>query len=285
MKIAVIGAGLMGSGIAQVCAQGGYDVVNIDTAEQAIEKARRNIDTLLENKVKKGSISEKNKAEISAKLNYSTDFHDIEGASIVIEAVPENMDIKKNIFQTVDKIAAPETLIVSNTSGLSISELASVTSRPDKVMGVHFFYPAPVMKLVELIRGLVTSDETYVLIRKFAEQIGKTTVDAPEYPGFMVNRLLVPMQNEAAFMVMEGSKPEDVDNAMKLACNHPMGPIELTDFVGLDTMLATMKGLYQGFHDSKYRPCPLLETMVKAGHLGRKTGQGFYKYDEKGKKI
>jgi len=171
------------------------------------------------------------------------------------------------------------------TSGLSISEIASVTNRPDKVMGAHFFYPAPVMKLLELVRGLVTSDETYDVVKEFAGKIGKTTVDAPEFPGFMVNRILVPMQNEAAFMVMEGSKPEDVDNAMKLGCNHPMGPIELTDFVGIDTMLATMTGLYNGFHDSKYRPCPLLETMVKSGMLGKKTGQGFYKYDEKGNKI
>ena len=152
-------------------------------------------------------------------------------------------------------------------------------------MGAHFFYPAPVMKLLELVRGLVTSDETYDVVKEFAGKIGKTTVDAPEFPGFMVNRILVPMQNEAAFMVMEGSKPEDVDNAMKLGCNHPMGPIELTDFVGIDTMLATMTGLYNGFHDSKYRPCPLLQTMVKSGMLGKKTGQGFYKYDEKGNKI
>lgn len=182
-----------------------------------------------------------------------------------------------------------ETLLVKKVkeagSGLSISEIASVTNRPDKVMGAHFFYPAPVMKLLELVRGLVTSDETYDVVKEFAGKIGKTTVDAPEFPGFMVNRILVPMQNEAAFMVMEGSKPEDVDNAMKLGCNHPMGPIELTDFVGIDTMLATMTGLYNGFHDSKYRPCPLLETMVKSGMLGKKTGQGFYKYDEKGNKI
>ena len=186
------------------------------------------------------------------------------------------MRLKKDTFKKVDELADAETIIVSNTSGLSISEIASVTNRPDKVMGAHFFYPAPVMKLLELVRGLVTSDETYDVVKEFAGKIGKTTVDAPEFPGFMVNRILVPMQNEAAFMVMEGSKPEDVDNAMKLGCNHPMGPIELTDFVGIDTMLATMTGLYNGFHDSKYRPCPLLETMVKSGMLGKKTGQGFF---------
>lgn len=284
-KIAVVGAGLMGSGIAQACAQGGYQVVNIDTFESAIEKAKANIEKLFAKKVAKGSMTEEKKAEILGNLTYSGNFEDVKGAFLVIEAVPEKIEIKKDTFKKIDELADPETVIVSNTSGLSISEIASVTNRPDKVMGAHFFYPAPVMKLLELVRGLVTSDETYAVVKEFADVIGKTTVDAPEFPGFMVNRILVPMQNEAAFMVMEGSKPEDVDNAMKLGCNHPMGPIELTDFVGIDTMLATMTGLYNGFHDSKYRPCPLLETMVKAGHLGRKTGQGFYKYDEKGNKI
>lgn len=284
-KIAVVGAGLMGSGIAQACAQAGFQAVNIDTFEAAIEKAKANIESLFEKKVAKGSMTEEKKAKILGNLTYSGNLEEVKGAAIVIEAVPEKLEIKKEIFRKIDALADPETIIVSNTSGLSISEIASVTNRPDKVMGLHFFYPAPVMKLVELVRGLVTSDETYALIKEFSSAIGKTTVDAPEYPGFMVNRILVPMQNEAAFMVMEGSKPEDVDNAMKLGCNHPMGPIELTDFVGIDTMLATMTGLYNGFHDSKYRPCPLLETMVKAGHLGRKTGQGFYKYDDKGNKI
>jgi len=284
-KIVVVGAGLMGSGIAQTCAQAGFQVVNIDTFESAIEKAKATIEKLFAKKVAKGSMTEEKKAEILGNLTYSGSFEDVKGAAIVIEAVPEKIEIKKDTFKKIDAIADPETLIVSNTSGLSISEIASVTNRPDKVMGVHFFYPAPVMKLAELVRGLTTSDKTYAAIKEFAAAIGKTTVDAPEYPGFMVNRILVPMQNEAAFMVMEGSSPEDVDNAMKLGCNHPMGPIELTDFVGIDTMLATMTGLYNGFHDSKYRPCPLLETMVKAGHLGRKTGQGFYKYDEKGNKI
>lgn len=284
-KIAVVGAGLMGSGIAQVCAQAGYDVVNIDAFEAAIKKAKANIEYLFAKKVAKGSMTEEKKAEILSRLTYSRNFEDVKGAAIVVEAVPEKIEIKKDTFKKIDKVADSETIIVSNTSGLSISEIASVTNRPDKVMGAHFFYPAPVMKLVELIRGLATSDKTYEIVKEFSAKIGKTTVDAPEYPGFMVNRILVPMQNEAAFMVMEGSKPEDVDNAMKLGCNHPMGPIELTDFVGIDIMLATMTGLYNGYHDSKYRPCPLLETMVKAGHLGRKTGQGFYKYDEKGNKI
>ena len=227
----------------------------------------------------KGKITEAEKAEVLERLTYSSHMEDVKGADLIIEAVPEKIDLKKSVFEQLDKLADPETLIVSNTSGLSISEIAAATNRPDKVMGVHFFYPAPVMKLVELIRGIATADETYHKVKEFATAIKKTVVDAPEYPGFIVNRVLVPMQNEAAFMVMEGCKPEDVDNAMKLGCNFPMGPLELTDFVGVDVMLATMTGLYNGFHDSKYRPCPLLETMVKAGHLGRKSGQGFYKYE------
>lgn len=280
MKAAVIGAGLMGSGIAQVCAQNGYEVTNIDVFEPAIEKAKANMEKLFAKKIAKGSMTEEQKNEIFARLTYSSNMEDVKGADIIIEAVPEKIELKKSVFEQLDKAADKETVIVSNTSGLSISEMAAVTNRPHKVMGVHFFYPAPVMKLVELVRGLATDDDTYNKVREFALSIKKTVVDAPEYPGFIVNRILVPMQNEAAFMVMEGCKPEDVDAAMKLGANHPMGPLELTDFVGIDVMLATMTGLYNGFHDSKYRPCPLLETMVKAGHLGRKTGQGFYKYDK-----
>lgn len=279
MKIAVIGAGLMGSGIAQTCAQAGYEVKNIDVFEPAIEKAKENIEKIFVKKIAKGKITEAEKAEVLERLTYSSHMEDVKGADLIIEAVPEKIDLKKSVFEQLDKLADPEILIVSNTSGLSISEIAAATNRPDKVMGVHFFYPAPVMKLVELIRGIATADETYHKVKEFATAIKKTVVDAPEYPGFIVNRVLVPMQNEAAFMVMEGCKPEDVDNAMKLGCNFPMGPLELTDFVGVDVMLATMTGLYNGFHDSKYRPCPLLETMVKAGHLGRKSGQGFYKYE------
>lgn len=280
MKVAVIGAGLMGSGIAQTCAQAGYEVKNIDVFEPAIEKAKANIEKLFAKKILKGSMTEEQKDEIFTRMSYSSNMEDVKGAEIIIEAVPEKIELKKSVFEQLDKVADPETIIVSNTSGLSISEMAAVTNRPHKVMGVHFFYPAPVMKLVELVRGIATNDDTYNKVREFAISIKKTVVDAPEYPGFIVNRILVPMQNEAAFMVMEGCKPEDVDAAMKLGANHPMGPLELTDFVGIDVMLATMTGLYNGFHDSKYRPCPLLETMVKAGHLGRKTGQGFYKYDK-----
>lgn len=280
MEVAVIGAGLMGSGIVQTCAQAGYEVKNIDVFEPAIEKAKANLEKLFAKKIAKGSMTEEQKNEIFGRMSYSSNMEDVKGAEIIIEAVPEKMDLKKSVFEQLDKMAAADAIIVSNTSGLSISEMAAVTNRPHKVMGVHFFYPAPVMKLVELVCGLATDDDTYKKVKKFAMSIGKNVVDAPEYPGFIVNRILVPMQNEAAFMVMEGCKPEDVDAAMKLGANHPMGPLELTDFVGIDVMLATMTGLYNGFHDSKYRPCPLLETMVKAGHLGRKTGQGFYKYEK-----
>lgn len=278
-KVAVIGAGLMGGGIAQTCAQAGYEVVNIDVFEPALSKAKNNIKKLLEKKVIKGTMTEDDKTEIMSRLSYSSKFEALKGVGIVIEAVPEKMEIKKDTFAKIDAIADPDTIIVSNTSGLSISEMASATKRPDKVMGVHFFYPAPVMKLAELIRGIATSDETYDKVREFAIDIKKQVVDCPELPGFIVNRILVPMMNEAAFLVMEGCKPEDVDTAMKLGANHPMGPLELCDFVGIDVMLATMTGLYEGFRDSKYRPCPLLVNMVKAGHLGRKSGEGFYKYN------
>lgn len=277
-KIAVIGAGLMGGGIAQTCAQAGYEVVNIDLFEPALGKAKNNIEKLYDKKIAKGTMTVEQKAEIMGRLSYSNNFEMVKGAGIVIEAVPEKIDIKKDIFSKIDAVADPDTIIVSNTSGLSISEMASATKRADKVMGVHFFYPAPVMKLVELIRGIATSDATYEKVRAFAIDIKKEVVDCPELPGFIVNRILVPMMNEAAFLVMEGCKPADVDTAMKLGSNQPMGPLELCDFVGIDVMLATMTGLYNGFHDSKYRPCPILENMVKAGHLGRKSGEGFYKY-------
>lgn len=278
MKVAVIGAGLMGSGIAQACAQAGYEVKNIDVFEPAIEKAKAVIEKLFAKKIAKGSMTEEQRSAVLSRISYSSDMKDVRGAGIIIEAVQEKIELKKSVFGQLDEVADMDTVLVSNTSGLSISGMAAATKRPHKVMGVHFFYPAPVMKLAELIRGLATDDDTYDRVKNFAVSIGKTVVDAPEYPGFIVNRILVPMQNEAAFMVMEGCRPEDVDNAMKLGANHPMGPLELTDFVGIDVMLATMTGLYNGFHDSKYRPCPLLEKMVKAGHLGRKSGQGFYKY-------
>lgn len=270
----------MGGGIAQTCAQAGFEVVNVDTYEPALSKARANIENLFNKKVAKGTMTEGQKQEILERIRYSTEMKALREADIIIEAVPERMEIKKEIFRAADEAAKEGAVIVSNTSGLSISEMAAATKRPDKVMGIHFFYPAPVMKLAELIRGIATSEETYQTVREFAAAIGKEVVDCPELPGFIVNRILVPMMNEAAFLVMEGCRPEDVDTAMKLGANHPMGPLELCDFVGIDVMLATMTGLYNGFKDSKYRPCPILENMVKAGHLGRKSGQGFYSYNK-----
>ncbi|MDY6034020.1 MAG: 3-hydroxyacyl-CoA dehydrogenase NAD-binding domain-containing protein [Bulleidia sp.] len=279
MKVAVIGAGLMGCGIAQTCAQAEHDVINVDFSEKAIEKAKGTLKKLFEAKVAKGKMTLEQMNAVLSRIEFSNKFEDVKGCEIIIEAVPENIQIKKDVFSKLDQVADENTILISNTSGLSISEIAASTNRPNKVMGVHFFYPAPVMKLVELVRGIATDNNTYETIKNFAIDIGKQIVDAPEYPGFIVNRVLVPMQNEAAFLVMEGCKPEDVDNAMKLGANFPMGPLELTDFVGIDVMLATMNGLYNGFKDSKYRPCPLLENMVKAGHLGRKTGKGFYNYE------
>ena len=279
MKVAVIGAGLMGCGIAQTCAQAEHDVINVDLSEKAIEKAKGTLKKLFEAKVAKGKMTLEQMNAVLSRIEFSNKFEDVKGCEIIIEAVPENIQIKKDVFSKLDQVADENTILISNTSGLSISEIAASTNRPNKVMGVHFFYPAPVMKLVELVRGIATDNNTYETIKNFAIDIGKQIVDAPEYPGFIVNRVLVPMQNEAAFLVMEGCKPEDVDTAMKLGANFPMGPLELTDFVGIDVMLATMNGLYNGFKDSKYRPCPLLENMVKAGHLGRKTGKGFYNYE------
>lgn len=278
MKVAVIGAGLMGGGIAQTCAQAGYTVINVDVFQPALDKAKATVIKLFDKKIEKGKMNEQTKNDILARLSYSNDFADLKDIDLVIEAVPERMDLKKDIFKKVDENTKEDVIIVSNTSGLSISEMASVVSKPQNVMGVHFFYPAPVMKLVELIKGIATSNETYDVVKEFSISIGKEVVDCPELPGFIVNRILVPMMNEAAFLVMEGCLPEDVDTAMKLGANHPMGPLELCDFVGIDVMLATMTGLYNGFKDSKYRPCPILENMVKAGHTGRKSGQGFYKY-------
>lgn len=277
-KVAVIGAGLMGSGISQTVAQAGIETINLDVVPEQLKRAKDKVSAGLKRLIQKGKMTEEAVNGILEKIDYSDRFEAVQGTDLIIEAVPEDMTLKKKVFGELDQLADPDTIIVSNTSGLSISEMASVTRRPEKVMGVHFFYPAPIMKLVELIRGLSTSDDTYNVVRDFSVIIKKEPVDAPELPGFLVNRILVPLMNEGAFCVMEGSKPEDVDKAMKLGANHPMGPLELADFVGLDVMLATMEGLYEGFRDSKYRPCPLIRTLVKAGHLGKKSGKGFYDY-------
>ena len=268
----------MGAGIAEVTARGGYRVLLVDVSGKALEKAKGRIKASLDKSVEKGQLQAPVAQDILARIRTSESCDELASAEFVIEAVYENMPVKKEAFKKLDAITRPEVILASNTSGLPITEIASVTKRPDKVMGLHFFYPVPRMKLVEMIRGLATSDETYKECRAFVEKIDKTPVLAQDYPGFIVNRLLLPMLNEAVFLVMEGAKPEDVDAAMKLGCNHPMGPLELLDFVGLDVALATMMGLYENLRDSKYRPCPLFVKMVEAGWLGRKTGRGFYKY-------
>ncbi len=277
-KVAVIGSGLMGGGIAQLCAQSGFETVNVDIAPEPLERAQALVEKLLSGKVAKGKMDQAEKDAVMGRLTYSCDFADIADAAVVVEAVPERLDIKKATFASIDEHADPEAVLLTNTSGLSVSAIAAATARPGSVMGMHFFYPAPVMRLVELVRGLATTDETYERAAAFAKAIGKEAIDAPELPGFVVNRLIVPYQNEGAFLVMEGVAPEDVDRGMKLGCNHPMGPCELMDFTGIDVVLATMRGLYEQFGDSKYRPAPILQTMVDAGRLGRKTGRGFYDY-------
>lgn len=278
LKVAVIGSGQMGSGIAQLIAQAEIKVVNIDICEKQTGIAKVNIAKSLDKLVMKGKFTEEKRQMILSCLSFSNSYDDASDADMIIEAVPEKIDLKKKVFQELNEIIKENAVVVSNTSGLSISEMGSVLKKPENFMGMHFFYPAPVMKLVELIKGLATSDETYRIVYDFSIAIGKEPVNAPELPGFLVNRILVPMMNEGAFCVMEGAKPEDVDKAMKLGANLPMGPLELADFVGLDVMLATMTGLYEGFKDSKYRPCPLIVNLVKAGRLGRKTGRGFYEY-------
>ncbi|WP_026566795.1 3-hydroxyacyl-CoA dehydrogenase family protein [Bacillus sp. UNC41MFS5] len=277
-KIAVIGAGLMGTGITQVILEAGFHVSLVDVSAVQLENSKGKIYSLLNRKVEKGEIDKEYVNSCIERFTTCINFESVTEAEFVIEAVPERLELKKEVFKKIDEVINPNAVLISNTSGLSISDIASVTKRPEQVIGMHFFFPVPKMGLVEIIRGVLTSDFVYEKVKKLSEQIGKTAVEAPNYPGFIVNRVLVPMINEAIYCVMEGAKPEDVDAAMKLGANHPMGPIQLADFVGLDTLLATMQGLYEGFRDSKYRPCPLLINLVEGGQLGRKTGRGFYTY-------
>ncbi|WHZ32434.1 3-hydroxybutyryl-CoA dehydrogenase [Desemzia incerta] len=278
-KIMVVGSGQMGSGIAQVMAQNGYDVILNDIKEEFVQKGLDKISKQLDRDVQKQRRTEEEKQEILNRFTLSTDYKDAADVQLVIEAATENKKIKLDIFKQLGEIAPAETILASNTSSLSITEIARATNRPDKVIGMHFFNPVPVMKLVEVNRALTTSTETADTIQELSGKISKTAIDVKDSPGFAVNRILIPMINEAIFTVFEGvATAEEVDEAMKLGANHPMGPIALADYIGLDVCLAIMEVLYEGFNDPKYRPCPLLKKYVEAGRLGKKTGQGFYTY-------
>jgi 3-hydroxybutyryl-CoA dehydrogenase len=278
-KIMVIGAGQMGGGIAQVAAEAGLQVVLNDISHHLINNRLAFIDKLLSKNIDRGRITEEEKAETMARLIPSTDLADAADVDFVVEAASENMAIKEKVFRTLDEVARPGVILASNTSSLPITEIAAVTNRPELVIGMHFMNPVPVMKLVEIIRGIATSDACYQAVEDLTVRMGKTPVAVNDYPGFVANRILMPMINEAVYCVFEGvAEPEAIDTVMKLGMNHPMGPLTLADFIGLDTCLAIMETLYEGYADSKYRPCPLLRKMVKAGWLGKKSGKGFFEY-------
>ena len=280
-KVMVVGSGQMGSGIAQVLAETGYQVFMNDVKEEFVQRGLAKITKQLDRDIQKGRRTDKEKVELLSRITVSTNLDDAKRVQLVIEAATENKEIKLEIFRKLDKIAPQDAILASNTSSLPITEIAAVTNRPEKIIGMHFFNPVPVMKLVEVNRGLATSEETFSCIEDLAKEMQKVPVAIKDYPGFAVNRILIPMINEAIYAVYEGvSTPEGIDEVMKLGANHPMGPITLADYIGLDTCLAIMEVLHEGFGDPKYRPCPLLRKYVEAGWLGVKTGRGFYVYNK-----
>jgi 3-hydroxybutyryl-CoA dehydrogenase len=277
--VGIIGAGTMGNGIAQACAVSGINVVMVDISDAAVAKGIATVSGSLDRLLKKEKITADAKAAAMARIKGSSSYDDLKGAQLVIEAATENFDLKVKILKQLDGLLAPEVIIASNTSSISITKLAAVTNRADKFIGMHFFNPVPMMALVEIIRGLQTSDATHAAVHAMATALGKTPITVKNAPGFVVNRILVPMINEAFFVLAEGlATPEDIDAGMKLGCNQPIGPLALADMVGLDVCLAVMEVYLSEFGDSKYRACPLLKEMVAAGRLGRKTGQGVYTY-------
>jgi 3-hydroxybutyryl-CoA dehydrogenase len=279
LKVAVIGGGTMGNGIAQVCAQGGHTVVLSDVDGAALERARGQIDRSLGKLAEKGKIAAEDRAATLGRIEFTPDLADVTAADLVVEAVVEKFEVKRELFAELDRITKPATILASNTSSISITRLGAATRRPDKVIGMHFMNPVPLMALVEVIRGQATSDETTRAVMELSRALGKTPVEVNDFPGFVSNRVLMPMINEAIFAVYEGvAKAEAIDEVMKLGMNHPMGPLTLADFIGLDVCLAILEVLHEGFGDPKYRPCPLLKRMVAAGWLGRKSGRGFYTY-------